>query len=275
MPNPSFEDLDSCVNGLNQLQNAIEWKTILFTPDCHNRCARNFICSIPDNVAGLQETQNIEENGYAGIINNYFNKADYTEVIGIKLTQKLIIGQKYYFSMFYCSGYRRPAGITCFSNNLGIKLFSFSLDTGIIYQNIIDNTSILHEDSVLSDTLNWNEFKGDFIADSAYSFLAIGNFYSPNNTSTFCYDTLPAAFSYVYLDNICLSITENNCNVKAYDPCKNEYDAIPNPTDGILSINKICNNAKGGDLFIYDVIGQLVGKYSHPSKTFFNLKRRS
>ena len=258
VPNPSFEELDSCITGLNQLQKAIGWKTILFTPDCLNRCGSGLAYSVPGNVGGFQEPQYVTENGYAGIVNNFFRKIDYTEIIGIVLAQPLIVGQKYYFKMFYSAGYRSQTGATCFSNNLGIKLFTTNFNCSISYQAIIDNNSILHEDSVLTDTLNWNEFKGNFIADSAYSFLAIGNFYSPYNTTTVCFDTLNVALSYVFLDNICLSNTEDNCSEGSNLPCKYEFSVTPNPSSGFISINKICENAKGGDLFIYNSIGQLV-----------------
>ena len=54
VPNPSFEELDSCITGLGQLQKAIGWKTILFTPDCLNRCGTGLAYSVPGNVGGFQ-----------------------------------------------------------------------------------------------------------------------------------------------------------------------------------------------------------------------------
>jgi hypothetical protein len=62
------------------------------------------------------------------------------------------------------------------TNNLGIRLTTTTAFP-------IDNFSHMHSLSVLSDDVNWITLTGSIIADSAYAYVGVGNFYTDANTT--------------------------------------------------------------------------------------------
>ncbi len=255
VPNPSFEEYDTCPNNLGRLENTKYWKTIMNTPDYFNSCSICCGASIPKNYFGFQQTETSTENGYVGLISRYGNSNPYKEIIGVNLIKQLTIGEEYFFSFQYSFGFHEQTGACCFSSRIGMKLLTNFIDTNLISQLIINNTSILYEDSVIADTSNWISFKGAFIADSEYTSLLIGNFYSLPNSQITCVDS--SCFSYIYIDNICLTNLEGECNSFENKVC-DDYKVYPNPTTGKINLESVCSNQKGGRYEIYNSIGQLI-----------------
>lgn len=68
----------------------------------------------------------------------------------------------------------------------------------------INNQSLFHSDSILTDTVNWIKLSTSFIADSAYQYLIIGNFYDDNNTDTLSVNNI-GNVGYYYIDDVCLT----------------------------------------------------------------------
>ncbi len=101
------------------------------------------------------------------------------------------------------------------------------------------------------------QFKGSFIADSAYTFLLIGNFFSFDSILHLCIGNSAYA-AYYYIDNVCLSSTENNCYSNQTTNCEESFVVYPNPNSGIVNILTNCLKEKGGDIIVYDAIGQIV-----------------
>ena len=69
----------------------------------------------------------------------------------------------------------------------------------------INNFAHFYSDSILSDSLLWIKFSGSFIADSAYGYLAIGNFFLDNLTDTVHVGTASPVYSMYYIDDVCVS----------------------------------------------------------------------
>ena len=179
VPNSSFEDTISCPNGGGQIYLAIGWTSFNGNPDYFNSCTA---CSnplgcfgIPENVWGSQQA--FDGNAYAAII-TYYEQFQYREIVGAKLLQPITPGKKYFVS-YYVS---RTGGYTFLpyhsdggSNNLGFRFFMNSYSASD--PNPIDNFAHINETSIIIDTINWIRISGTFIADSAYQYIAIGNFF--------------------------------------------------------------------------------------------------
>jgi hypothetical protein len=103
VPNPSFEIHDFCPSQVNQVNHAIGWNSFLLTPDYHHVCGTNWLVSIPQNLGGYQFTFNALDSAYMGIITSHLRDS-VREIIGITLTQPLIIGQKYHVSFLISAG---------------------------------------------------------------------------------------------------------------------------------------------------------------------------
>lgn len=257
VPNPSFEIIDSCPTSLNNLENAIGWKTILNTPDCFNRCA-NGVTAIPNNLAGFQEPLYLSDNSYAGLVPAGFDNGGYREMIGISFTSPLEVGRRYYFSFNYSSGFKdlTTSHCNCFTSHFGMKMLTNFTDTVNLGRSLINDTAILYTSFVLSDTLNWNLFKWDFTADSTYTFIVIGNFFRTAILVSTCQDS-SRSFSYIYIDNICLSPIKNDCFEQNHLTEIDEFLVYPNVGNGLIKIESKLTN----DFFqfqVYDCLGKLI-----------------
>ena len=257
VPNPSFEIYDTCPHGGNEVQNATGWRTIYNSPDYFNSCSQGGL-SVPTNYFGFQEPKDLNEHGYVGLIGDY--QYSVREMFGITLIEPLEIGKKYFFSFYYNAAYRVSGLKTynCFTDKIGMKLIANFTDTIGLGESLIDNNPILYSNKILSDTLNWTLFSGSFIADSAYTFLIIGNFFKKENINHECYDST-AIFSYTYIDHVCLSSKSNECsNNNTY---VGQFSAYPNPATGIFTIIDNFNQQSiKRKIIIYNTIGEIVSK---------------
>jgi hypothetical protein len=92
------------------------------------------------------------------------------------------------------------------TNRIGIKL---STDTTFA----INNFSHLHADTAITDTMLWTEISAVIVADSAYQYLAIGNFFTDDSTTVIemC-PACPQVPTEYMIDDICIHKGEQgNC----------------------------------------------------------------
>jgi hypothetical protein len=209
VPNPSFEDVLFCPNGLGQLYLAAPWRNYGISPDLFCSCSPTGV-SVPANNAGFQFANT--GNCMAGLFNfrkqNSPNGPNAREFLGIQLSQPLIVGIQYYFTakINFSGG---PTTIVA-SNKFGMKLLTYDLDSSNS-SNLITNSATIFSDSIVSDTLNWYNISGSFISDSVYTHLVLGNFFDDLNTDTL--SVLPGFpdYSYYFIDDICLSTDSLYC----------------------------------------------------------------
>jgi hypothetical protein len=191
VPNPSFEDTSfcsmGCMNNFNQVAN---WFIAVATPDFANASCSN--CAPPNfnhqsfiyfqyphsgsNYAHL--AFEVDRRAYANIAYHY------REIIGCKLNSDLEIGKRYLVS-FYYNAYTFPNYLTC-SNDQGIlfstKKHDFTAGDSTFYYGNNPHFAHVSADSINRDTMNWTLFQKYFIADSAYEYLYLGNFYDSIHT---------------------------------------------------------------------------------------------
>jgi len=261
VPNPSFENYDTCPDRLSQIERAIGWKAILNSPDFFCRCSSGW-SSIPYNGFGFQQTFNPSDNCYAGIIPIGGSDLSYHECLGTQISNSLIIGRKYYFSFRFSAGYidENIRHYTCFENMLGMKMFTFFPNSLGLDTLILDNSAFLYESKVVTDTTEWDLFSGSFIADSEYTFLLIGNFYDSVYISRSCIDTINT-LSYIFIDDLCLSESENFCFKIPENNLTCRYTVFPNLGNGFVNIKPTCDDFnKEINIKIINYLGQLVLK---------------
>ncbi len=268
--------MDTCPNDLSYLEKAVGWRSILNTPDLFNKCSQGRV-SIPTNQFGYQELKPNSGFSYAGLASGIGSSGLYNEIIGIKLSETLISGQRYFLSFDFSSGFNVNGQVNCqcFVNKLGVKFLTHFEDTNNISQTIINNTATLFSDSVLSDTSNWLTFSGNFIADSSYSYLLIGNFFTQDSMTFNCLD-ISSSISYTYLDNVCLSQNLKDCNGAIAETKLCSLNLSPNPSLGKFSIQGIEINFDNSIAKVYNSIGELIIKQnmkeSENTFDFSNLK---
>lgn len=176
--NPSFENHSQCPNNYNQVNYSNGWfkSTNNNNPTYHseylNACGTsNF--GVPSNTWGYQ----IAANGVAYMATVTMAPSvqpNYRENIYTTLTSPLIVGQTY--SISFKISHTDNSQFS--SNNFGVK---FAKQANFP----IDNISQVYSNSIVTNSTNWTTISGIFVADSAYTFIALGNFFTDVNTSTF------------------------------------------------------------------------------------------
>jgi hypothetical protein len=265
--NPGFEDTISCPNGFGFVDKATYWISYNANPDYFNTCSPscyNSTCfGIPQNMYGSQAAHS--GNAYVGL-GTYaeFPFQNYREIIGSQLTQPLIPGTKYFVSCFVsrAGGYSfSPLGKGA-SNNFGFRFYINPYSGSNPCP--IDNYSQLHETALISDSINWTRITGSFIADSAFEYIALGNFYLDELTDTLeieDHDTTLFNFAYYYVDDICVSTDSLFCNSTSgtQEANENKYLRIfPNPFSKYFYLQYSNENFNKGSCLIYNLLGEKV-----------------
>lgn len=198
VPNPSFEEYDTCPNFDGQISRAIGWYSTRATPDYFNTCAPGYNwCTVPINYFGYRTPAS--GNAYAGVIVRE-GVSNARENIGIQLLTPLEQGLKYYASFKVSLAGQANVSNWCGVNKLGVLLSNSNFSPSPI----CDNCAQICNDSIVVDTLNWTRITGSFIADSNYSFISIGRFNVNTLTDSIQLDGT-ACNAYYYIDDVCLS----------------------------------------------------------------------
>ncbi|MEO5571014.1 MAG: T9SS type A sorting domain-containing protein [Bacteroidia bacterium] len=201
-----------CPDNLDQINRAVGWNAFCQTPDYFNSCSSyGGFSGVPLNQFDFQNPRT--GNAYAGFF-TLTASVNYRECIGIHLNQPLIIGQSYYAS-FYLS---RVSGTGGQHKNIGTNKIGLRFSTVLYSFNNpipINNFAHLYTDSIITDTINWIRISGFVVADSAYEYLCIGNFFQDSFTSFIKFDSL-ATSAYYFVDDVSIidsvstGLVENN-----------------------------------------------------------------
>ncbi len=252
--NPGFENYTICPSNFGDISKATGWELCNGgTPDYLNACATNTNLSTPYNVYGYQVPSS--GNSYVGLVTYKV-----PEIITGKLTSPLIVSKKYYVSLrINCAGNKKLCGYS--TNKMGIKL------SKVRQSNLpIDNTAIFYSNTVVTDTVNWTQLFGSFIADSAYRYLAVGNFFDYNTTTAIASPTVPnqplGPFGFYLVDDVCIStdstFTQNFVtNIQENFGRNNYVKFFPNPTANLITV-EVQEAASNINYKILNGYGQLI-----------------
>ena len=257
--NPSFEDTLSCPNALNgypfygvdQVSKSKYWNSARNNPEYFN-CNLNY----GYNSATQPASDGTARIGLSPYVHNGVNAREY--LIG-QLSQPLTIGQEYYVSMKV-----KPSTKQCVAiNNMGLLFTNLNYNSNTPRYNY-QNFAHINHTTIISDTANWTKVEGFFIADSAYNYILIGNFYDDANTDTLIPWNLCTnsnnSFAYYFIDEICVTTDSSTCHIitelNELKSVKNSIILYPNPLDNFLYFKNEDNIGLKIDLF--DYTGKLV-----------------
>lgn len=261
VPNPSFEYTVSCPLGPDDATKCQSWSSYRNSPDYFNSCDP-FInnVSTPFNFGGYQVPKS--GNAYMGVL-TYYSQTQipgFREYLGAKLTNTLTLSQKYFFSMRWVATKSSVGPSNCYSNNLGVTFSKKNYTAGNPYP--INNLAKVYSTTISNDTVNWNIIKGSFIADSAYEYVIIGNFFNDNSTDTLIFDSNPNCMgAYYFIDDVCVStdsiFTFNYipAGVSEFSKNNNRIKIYPNPTNDIFILEK---PEEDENYYIMNVMGIMV-----------------
>lgn len=241
VPNPGFEQYDTCPTSISQIHHATGWWSANETSDYYNICADTF-CSVPRNLMGYQYPAN--GDAYAGYI--HYNANSGREYLGVELLEELRNGKKYSIGFMI----NRSDGLNggrVISNKMGMWFSNILYDSA--NPKLPDNFSHFKVDTFITDTANWISIAGIFDADSTYRYLYIGNFYDNEHTDTIETTLITNNRSYYFIDDIFViedtTTSQHEWNIKNI---KSYYDN---------NNHLIIENARNMEIKVYNTEGVL------------------
>lgn len=270
VPNFSFEQHDTCPQTADRIQYAIGWSKYsgnfpyVTTPDYYNACSADSLMGVPQSFSCFQQDHR-NCGAFAGLSTYCTCGIDYREQIGIQLSSPLILGQKYFLSFYTALGeYWLGANLSGMpSNNIGLRLSTVPYNPSNPVP--IDNFSHLRSSTIITDSTNWQRISGSIIADSAYQYLILGNFYDDSNTDTIQYSCAACINygSFYLVDDICVSIDSVLANggidtlpcITFVNELANDegLHIFPNPTASTLKCE--FPHSMNAKIELYDVYG--------------------
>jgi len=217
VPNWSFEEISSCPDDLGQVELADGWLIFRGASSCdlYHVCGHPDTAGVPMNWQG--EQMPASGSGYSGVFT--FSDDDgwpyyVREYMGIQLSSPLQIGTTYTATLKISATLSRGGQRMMFASNNAGLLFS----TSYFFQNDLDPVpgyAHVVGTSVVEDTLGWTLISGSFIADSAYQFVVVGNFFSDEDTDWSLLDSAGIwNYAYYYVDDVCVSADLQFCQVQ-------------------------------------------------------------
>ena len=220
VPNPSFEEYEICPAFTGFVSKPRHWDRWDQDPEYFNACAGELgasdtLLDVPWNGFAWQNASH--GDAYVGMA--HFQMNDFQEHVGAELIEPLELGQTYYVSYWVnlaTEGSYWDVRWAC--NNQGV-LFTmgehiWSGVTGTGPEFIPRNYAHVNNSNIVSDTTNWTLVSGSFVADSAYRYIVLGNFFNDALTDTVHFTPgLPSWGAYYFYDAICVSPMPGECPV--------------------------------------------------------------
>jgi hypothetical protein len=256
--NYSFEQYTQCPDNGNRVPYAVGWENFLSTPDYYNSCALNLDQSVPQNVVGYQFA--VTGNAYCGFF-SYWDPYPWAtpfngrEHIARQLNSPLTIGKRYFASINVSLAFNNGTA-SCATDKIGIKFSTISYENyagDSCVSPLVNNFAHVYTDLVITDTINWTNISGYFIADSAYQYIIIGNFFDYDNVNTLLMGANPTCRAYYYLDDIEV-VEDTILNTKIANVL--ERDIKVYSASGKIFISSIASGVV--EIQIYNTLGQLM-----------------
>ncbi len=218
VPNPSFEIHDTCPSNQGQTSYAVGWSIYRLIAPYYNACAiPSYLydpssAGMPANGGGYQYA--LDGQAYIGVWSYFQQGSDSRAAAGCQLTTTLTIGTKYYVSFWASlSAIDSSYNYNTATDHLG-ALFS-TVPYNVSNPSPKNNHAQVYGTTLITDTVNWTKITGSFVADSAYKYIALGNFFDNAHTNEHFFYTgnsVGDSTAFYYIDMVCVSTDSLECN---------------------------------------------------------------
>jgi hypothetical protein len=262
VPNPSFEDSDSCREVLgffSPTDGPLGWFSASGSPDHLQSCLPYGAANgLPMSAMTFQNAQ--DGNSCVGVITH--SVPEEREYVMAQLQSPLTVGQTYFVS-FYANaafgGNQQYPQFWLATSNIGVlfTVNSREWEQGDPFPNLV-NAAHVSLPAILADTAGWTLVDGSFVADSAYEYLMIGNHFSNALTDTLHLgqSTVWYPRSYTLIDNVCVS-EDPTCalGMGVEDHWNIGLWVLPNPSSDAVCIKGV---ELGSTVLIKNFLGETI-----------------
>lgn len=280
VPNSNFSIHVSCPAYIDDILACQGWQApTIATTDYFNACHTPVpgipAPGVPYNFVGYQGAN---DNAYAGIItyadDSLGSDADYKEYLFTTIPA-LQPGATYKVTILVSLA----DSVRYAADGLGVFFSSFMADLPIFVPTGLGYTPQVNYDSygVITDKVNWVTLTKNFIADSAFTQITIGNFKFRDSCNVVPNPAhgsgSPAHMSYYYIDSVAVEKIAPPLSISNVitDPSVSVY---PNPVTDISAIHFNYIPAQSYLLNIYDVRGRLISSNDHINTNEVKISRR-
>ena len=268
VPNPGFEEADSCSDQLPPFAGIHDWYSVNGSPDHLRSCLPyGDTRGLPMNFFTYQEP--FEGSSCAGVYTYWQNdQAEYREWITAPLLSPLVVGQTYYCSFranAAFGGNEANPQHWLANDKVGMRFITTTMPQWNVGDPLPvppDHADILYP-QILSDTLGWTLVSGSFEADSAYQYVMIGQFFSNALTDTLHFADPNSVFlwyprAYTLVDAVCVSPNPNGCDLGqgSGEVASQGAMLFPNPAREEL----VVVGQPGTEVCVLDAVGRLLWK---------------
>lgn len=214
--NPSFEDYRQCPQRIDALgvMTSVEawWQPTAGSSDYFNPCGGRD-CQVPRNKMGFQDAHG--GVAYCGI---YCSQEHYREYLQTELKRPLVKGIRYRVGFWVSLADKSPHAVATVGALLSASRMEDTTWGVLMDRDVTDYLDkrtqsiavyltpqiVNHSDSILSNTKEWVEVSGEFVAKGGERFLTIGNFASFNRSNVHQTNNVNAVLqaAYYYVDDV-------------------------------------------------------------------------
>jgi hypothetical protein len=262
VPNGSFEDYTICPDYFSQWNRVVDWTSPYTTSaDYFNACASVDFCDVPLSQFGYQFA--FDGNAYMGIFTcDASGSPMYREIITAELTEPLQVGVPVCISFrTTCGGYGSSQANSAgwMGRGPGAQLF---VDLPVDWSSYLyPNTAVVFMDTVLSDTAAWVQVSGTYVPDSAYRYIAIGNFFADSlSWVTQLPGAIGAPAAYAFIDDVRISSDLSYCGSTAVPDHGSASQVLPmtNPFGDALVLRAVVPLNDDFDVKLWSMHGELL-----------------
>ena len=266
IPNPGFEEADSCSDQLPPFVGIHDWYSVNGSPDHLRSCLPyGDFRGLPMNFFTYQEP--FEGASCAGMCTYHQNGSiESREWFMAPLLEPMVVGQTYHCSFRANAAFGGNHSYPQFwlaNDKVGMRFATAAIppwNVGDPYPVPPNHAHIMYP-QILADTVGWTLVSGSFVADSAYQYVMIGQFFSNALTDTLQFSPegtpwywLPRAYTLV--DAVCVSASPEGCDLgqgvgdlHAAGPL-----LFPNPAQDHLIVSR----RAGFEAQVLDAVGRLL-----------------
>ena len=266
VPNPGFEEADTCLADHFGVLGPNYWFRTNGTPDYLQSCLPyGDFQGLPMNFFTYQES--LDGASCAGMITYWQSgPTEGREWIMAPLLEPLVVGQSYYCSFRANAAFGGNQTYPQFwlaNDKVGMRFTTTTMpswNAGDPYPAPPNHAHILYP-QILADTVGWTLVSGSFVADSAYQYVMIGQFFSNALTDTLhlAPEVDPPNWyprAYTLVDAVCVSASPEGCDLGqgVGDGLTTGPVLFPNPASDQLVVAQ----RAGAEAQVLDAVGRLL-----------------